>query len=92
MDTDDMDTDDIITMADIRQNMLLQTNGRAELYKVSTVEDGHFSAALVFPPPGRTSVRRFSHGDLVRFRAPSAVLLNQYEDAYRNPYATRSGS
>jgi hypothetical protein len=71
-----------VQFTDLRPLMLAQD--RRTLLKVSSVEDQTVTAQVLLDggePLDRTTVRRYTAEQVVRWRSPSEQILNRYEDA-----------
>lgn len=75
-------TTDTPTPETLRPNSLWRTPAR-EVVQVSTVYGpDRVTATLVYPIPGRTTVRSYSAADVARWTEPSDALIARYEIAW----------
>lgn len=68
-------------LSDLKTNLLVQTR-EGEVLKVSTVYERSVTAELVYPVPTRTAVRTYLPEEVAKWRTPSRVMLNRYDDAW----------
>lgn len=68
-------------MTELEQGLLVQTPDH-QVLKVSTVYDTGVTAQLVYPLPGRTTVREYTVGQVATWRDPSPQMLASYERAW----------
>jgi hypothetical protein len=82
-----------LTMETLKSGLLIQRrlplHGEREVYQVSTVYPRYFTAQLLLPIPGRTTVREFGTDELRRFRTITAHRLHALDAAYQSAHRTR---
>jgi hypothetical protein len=71
-------------MEEVREGQLVQTDEKdAKVLKVSTIYSPTLvTAEVVYPVPGRTTVREYTDADVRKWREPSQAIIARYEIAW----------
>ena len=68
-------------LTDLRTGLLVATPKR-EVLQVSTVYKAYATAQVVYPKPGRTTVREYGADEVATWTEPSDALIARYEIAW----------
>lgn len=70
-----------MNITELVPRLLVQTPD-LEILKVSSIYERHVTAEVVYPVPGRTTVRTYLPEQIARWKPPSKGMVTKYEWAW----------